>query len=135
MQDDSNAEIQQLTVVLSQLASLLRRTGHPRDTERADDIESVISLLTTDKAKAIEELVSNTFWGGAGSYIDEGINCSGNEVDHRNAYREYRQLLLELLVNLRAQGHTHRWFDDREELLRHWIRNPDDEIVIIRHPS
>jgi hypothetical protein len=86
----------------------------------ADRISEVLDLVRSDTPSAIDILLSNEFWGGAGSFSDLYL-CKENghtSSDFERDNRELRRLLLGVLTNLRAEGYVRRDFDFHEAFLR-----------------
>lgn len=100
--------------VIKRMQELASRAG---DTASTEYFGELLRLLVSNPDKAVSELVSNRFWGGSGSFFDQGIYVRNREVNSSIVSIEYQKLLLELLRLLRSNGHTHPWFDSRESLL------------------
>lgn len=90
--------------------------------KRADMLKEVIELLRTSPQEAIKELTSNTFWGGSGSFFDVVPDFSSEDTEN-DSIKHYYEILLDLLLNLRAAGFTHPWFNSREEMLRYFVKH------------
>lgn len=106
--------ISSYTSLIKKMEELSIRAG---DLDNTDYFRYLLRLLEAEPDEATAELVSNRFWGGTGSFFDQGIYVKNREVNSRTINIEYRKLLLELLHSLRSSRHTHPWFDSRESVL------------------
>ncbi len=89
-------------------------------TYHANYLNNLLGLLNTDPKEALKRLTGVDFWGGAGSFFDlqfsPGIYLKSSDVDR--THRMYRQLLLQVLINLNKQGYAIRTYKSVERYLR-----------------
>ena len=97
----------------------LLRTTHEYD--HVNDLEKLIETLQKDLDQAFSVLTSNTFWGGAGSFMDLWLSPANRNVsdDFDRDNRLLHVLLLRLLRCLKSRGYI--WL--RQEFQEDYLRN------------
>jgi hypothetical protein len=101
-----------LIEILTQLEPILRRNEHPG---QADYVAAVATIAEWDPIAAVPALTSGAMWGGSGAVWEVGTFESAAER------REFFQLLMQLVVAMKASGISSAGASDRAATLSQWI--------------
>ena len=102
MKQDQDIEKNQISVILMQMAELLRQWNY---SDRAIGLEHDADSLDSHNIDLISKLSGPTYWGGSGSYFDIYIVATdAQEREFGDPNLNYRILLLDLLERLNDVG-------------------------------
>lgn len=108
---------QEIEALLNSLEKLLDRV---HAYWHRDEVARIHTLLSSDATEAYRIMMSNDFWGGAGSFFDLMFSEANRNVsdDFSRDNWELQHLLLAILLHLKANGYTRSDFDFIESYLR-----------------
>lgn len=115
---DEAADAAEARALLTRLAELLRRIGHPR----AGEVDTLLATLDTDPPAAWRLLDANAWWAGAGSLAADSLvePTALPSAERAEAQREFRALLIDLAELLRARGPTNPGLPSWLLAFRNW---------------